>query len=389
MISQVRSLFFLSIFLAASFSLMVLSSVVYAGGTVKIDDTRWVNIGMGIKTSFNFIEDGSLDRTHYGKDFLVENFRFYFNGQLHEKIKFTFNADRDTPASGNETIRILDSIVKFEFSDPVNFWIGRFHLPSDRSNLSGPFFINSWDSPFVSRYTNVYAGRDSGAVVWGQFGGGKFKYQVGAFEGIGETAVSATVAGPNQSDNLLYAGRVVLNFWDPEPGYYNRSTYYGQKNILAVGLAGMTQSDAVGGIGPGSESGDLTAWNVDFLLERNLGEMGVPTFEAAYYDYDGEGRDVRTLAGDSREGTGYFLLGSYLLPGKMGPGAVQGGLQPLVRYQSFKNEGAVTGKHNRLDFALSYIIDGHNARITALFGLDDPAASDRVKLFKLGFQIQI
>jgi len=39
--------------------------------------------------------------------------------------------------------------------------------PSDRSNLSGPFFINGWDYPFVSNYPNVFEGRDDGVAYWG------------------------------------------------------------------------------------------------------------------------------------------------------------------------------------------------------------------------------
>ena len=54
----------------------------------------------------------------------------------------------------------------------------------------------------------------------------------------------------------------MVDFWDPEPGYYLNSTYYGAKNLLAVGIAGQVQGT------------DNKAWSADFLLEKKLGARG-------------------------------------------------------------------------------------------------------------------
>ncbi|HLG22394.1 MAG TPA: porin, partial [Candidatus Manganitrophaceae bacterium] len=256
-------------------------SAAHAGGTIKIDDDRSVSVGMGLRSSFNMIEDAAPNGEDRSKDFALDNFRFYLSGQLHKGIAFEFNTDYDTAPAGTEDIRVLDGVLKFGFNDYVNIWVGRFLPPSDRSNLSGPYYLNSWDFPFVQMYPAVFAGRDDGAALFGQIGGGMFKYQVGAFEGLGDTT-----GGPNQKDNLLYAGRLTLNLWDPEPGYYNSSTYYGAKNVLAIGLAAMNQTDAVG---TAAAPGDFKGWNVDLLVERNLGSAGVATLEGAYYDYDNDG----------------------------------------------------------------------------------------------------
>lgn len=35
-----------------------MGSHVYAAGTIKADDDKWISIGMGIRTSFNTIENG-------------------------------------------------------------------------------------------------------------------------------------------------------------------------------------------------------------------------------------------------------------------------------------------------------------------------------------------
>lgn len=355
--------------------------VAHAGGTIKIDDTHAISIGMGLRSSFNMVENAAPDGKSRSKDFLLENARLYVSGQLHELISFELNTERQAISATDEQIRVIDAVVKFGFSDYFNIWFGRFLPPTDRSNLSGPFYLNSWDFPLVQMYPAIPggAGRDDGAAIWGMIGGGRFKYQVGAFEGFGRTAAPPAGA-PNQKDNLLYAGRLVLNLWDPEAGYYNSSTYYGAMNVLALGLVGMTQKKMVG---TAAAPGDFTGWSADFLAERNLGAAGVPTLEAAYYHYDNDGL--------APEGKGYLALVSYLLPMKVGAGKLQGQLQPLVRFQKFKNEGPATGDHDRIDAQLSYIINGHNARITADYfkEKDKSIGLPSFNGFKLGLQFQL
>lgn len=376
----------LSGFLGILFPFLPAAPAAHAGGTIKIDDTRSVSIGMGLRTSFNMIEDAAPSGENWSKDFALDSFRFYMSGQILPMVSFEFNTDYSTlgvvtdvgppaAAAATESIRVLDGVLKFGFNDLFNVWIGRFLPPSDRSNLSGPYYLNAWDFPFVQNYPAIFAGRDDGAAIWGQIGKGFFKYQVGAFQGLGTTG-----AVPNQKDSLLYAGRLTLNLWDPEPGYYNSSTYYGSMNVLALGLVAMTQKDAVGAVGA---AGDFTGWSADLLVERNLGAAGVPTLEGAYYNYDFD-----DFGGD---GKGFFVLASYLLPGKFGGKGMEGGIQPMVRYQNFKNEGPATGTHDRIDVGLSYIISGHNARITATYFKDNPAAAG-VSDFsgvQLGLQFQI
>ena len=151
----------------------------HAGATMKIDDTKWVSLGAGLRTSFESREDGAPDGTSRSKEFELESIRLYMGGQIHENIKFTFNTERQA----NSELRVLDAIAQFEFSDMFNIWMGRLLPPSDRSNLDGPYYLSTWDFPLVQRYPALFAGRDDGVALWGQQDGGKFKYQVGAFQG--------------------------------------------------------------------------------------------------------------------------------------------------------------------------------------------------------------
>ena len=99
----------------------------------------------------------------------------------------------------------------------------------------------------------------------------------------------------------------MVDFWDPEAGYYLNSTYYGAKNLLAIGVAGQVQGS------------DNHAASVDFLLERKVGGGGAFTVESEYAKYD-------KLGGyNSQYGTdkGGYVLASYLFPPAMGMGQVR------------------------------------------------------------------
>lgn len=342
------------------------SAAVSAAGTIKIDDTKSISIGAGLRTSFNSDEDAAPNGSDRSKNFELDSLRLYLNGQVTKDIKLTFNTERQSDG----TARVLDGIAQFAFSDVFNVWAGRFLPPSDRSNLSGPYYLATWDFPLVQAYPSIFAGRDDGLAVWGQTDGGKFKYQVGTFEGRDGATTS------NQSDNLLYAGRLTFNLWDPEPGYYNDSTYYGAKEVLAVGLVLMSQSN---GAGTAAKPGDFTGWNLDVLMEKKLG-ADVLSLEGAYYKYDLDGVPDASLV----QGDGFFGQVSYLFGGKVGMGK----LQPQVRYQKLDVDGAAS--HKRYDIGLNYIIDGHNARVSVIYANDDRGGLTKdSNIIRVGMQLQI
>ena len=354
----------LGLTLATVTSPLMISSA-HAGGMIKIDDTKWVSVGAGLRTSFNSVDKAAPNGDDRSKDFRVDGMRLYVNGQIHEKVKLEFNTDRSTDSAGDENIRVLDAVAKFEFSDVFNIWMGRMLPPSDRSNLDGPYYLNTWNFPLSQAYPSIFAGRDDGAAVWGQVNGGKFKYQLGAFEG--------TEGAPNVDDNLLYAARFVFNFWDPEPGYYNSSTYYGAKDVLAIGVVYQTQGDA-------AATGDFTGWSVDGLMEKKLGNEGVVSLEGTYYDYESN----PVLGGN--DGTGYFVLGAYLIPGKVGMGQ----FQPIARYQYLDVDGG--SETTNWEIGANYVIDGHNARVSLVYGnteVDSGAGNVDSDALQLGVQLQI
>ena len=175
-----------------------------------------------------------------------------------------------------------------------NVWFGRFLPPSDRDNFTGPFYANEWavyTDGIQDGYPSVFQGRDNGVAYWGDFKAGiaKIKVSAGAFDG-------GSVDG---NSDVIWAGRVQLDFWDPEDGYYLNSTYYGDKNLLALGVATQVQTDK-------------TATTVDFLMERKVMDGGAFTIESEYSRYNGFGGYNANYV----KSEGAYGLASFLIPKK-------------------------------------------------------------------------
>jgi hypothetical protein len=286
----------------------------------------------------------------------LDSVRLYINTLLHKDFQVEVNTEYVAPIS---ELRVLDAVVKFTPSEYFNVWMGRHLPPSDRANLDGPYFLSIYDYPgLVSRYPAIFAGRDNGVSFSGQVKGGKFKYAFGAYEGAPNVLGTA--------DNMLYATRVVYNFLDPEPGYYNSSTYYGEKNVLALGFVTQHQANIVNKAGLAD---DFTGYNVDLLFEKKLPGDGVMSLEGALYRYD-----LQDTAGD---GSAYMAQAGYLFPTVVGIGR----LQPIFRYQDFRDESIV-------EAGLNYVIRGHGARVGFVYSLTDIPVAGKTNQFTVGTQFQ-
>ncbi len=345
-----------------------LAANAHAGETWKFGEEASLTVGAGIRLVYRDV-DGNDDAD-------VESVRLYTGGQLTKIIGFTFNADVGRDAQGDiDSLRAYDAIARFEFNDYFNVWAGRMVMPLDRANLAGQYYMGIWDFPIVNNFPSYIAGRDNGVTVWGQTGGGKFKYQVGAFQGCSDDAPCAT--GSNRDDNPMFAGRLSYAFWDPEPGYYPATDYYGQKEILSVGISTALQQDATG---TANDRGDYSSFAIDGLMQKKIWTGGVVTLEGSYYHYDTDDKATPLVSG-----SGYYLLASYLFPEKIGIGQ----FQPIVQYQNLdRNDGGFDV--SKWEVGTNYIIKAHDARLSAIYSQTDFKDDGRGAIdgYMLGLQLQ-
>ncbi len=328
-------------------------------------ETPPISVGGGLQSSFLHHRSADTDGTDHLR---VNSLRLYLNGAATSNIKFMVNTDIDyggslgAPNPGQNTrFKILDAVAQFEMSDTFNVWVGRFLPPSDRANLYGPFYAHHWAvyaDGVQDGYPFIFQGRANGAAYWGQFD--KVKLSAGAFDGHSTTGISS----------LIGAGRVQVDFWDPEPGYYLNSTYYGEKNILAIGLAGQTQADAG------------NAYSADFLMERKVAGGGAVSVEAEWARYDGlGGYDPRYVMND-----GGYLLAAYLFPQRVGPGQ----FEILGKYARARFREGLTPDYDQktTEVDLNYIIRQFNARLMIFFK-DTGYTAVQTDDFQVGVGLQI
>lgn len=324
-----------------------------------------VTVGAGMQTSFvHDVPDGASSTD----SFVLNSVRLYVDGSATSKIKFMFNTEYD--GAGNH-VTVLDAVAQVSLSDKANFWFGRMLPPSDRANLYGPYYAHHWavyTDGVQDGYPFVAAGRDNGALYFGQFG--KLRLEGGAYDGQSATG----------NPKLITAGRAQYDFWDAEPGHYMNGTFYGDKNILAIGGAAQGQS--------GNGEGAKKAYSGDFLLERKMPRGGAVSVEAEAARYDKLGGYNSHYDVDQ----GGYILGSYLFPAMSG---LTGRFEILGKFAhaSFSHgltpaDPDYTQKTTELNF--NYVIQQFKAR-AMLFYLQKNFSAVQVndKQIGVGFQVQM
>lgn len=360
----------------------------YAGGTIKVDDDKFISVGMGVRMSFNGVENGAANGSSWSNEFSIDNARIYINGGIHKYVKFAFNTECfQCPRSGfqpaggvatgtfgqNSTVGLLDAIGQFEINELVNLWVGRTLVPTERGELNGPFYHAVYDgfrTPFnQADFSTGFGqggaglyGRDNGAVFYGKVhpGGMHLQYVASVFQGL-RSSGGAIPLGPNQSNSLKYAGRLTLNLLNDEknPGYYTSGTYYGTAgDILALAVAGEHQKD---GSGSFANPSDFSSFVGDVLFEKVLGGAGVFTVNAEY-----KRLWAQNLAAFGNadcfcmfSGNSYTAYALYLFPNELGIGK----FQPYGRYTNIDPNHS--GTRYEWELGTNYVIAGHNARISA------------------------
>ncbi len=387
---------------------------VHAGATFKMDETKWLSIGAGLKTSFAAVDDqAGVDGDSWDTDFFLNNIRLYLNGQLHKYIKLTFNTECHNCSDGG-SVRVLDAIARFEFNDYVNVWFGRTLVPAERTELDGPFYNPFFDTfgktPFEPADFGLQGnttfpqnddtaggsagqfGRDDGVVLWGSLIPNKrLKYAIGAFSGLDGPA--------NPDREFQYAVRLAYNFWDIEdnPGYYTSSTYYGKGgDILTLAASNIFHED---GAGTAEDSGNFRGTAVDLLMEKVLPNEGVVTLIGEYKNYEISSLDEDVARADDDcfclfDGDSFSGGLLYLFPQVVGIGQ----FQPYVRYSSVWPDGSED--RDEIETGINYVIDGHNARVSLIYQYGDLSSKgifdfgpdvqgDSESAVKLGIQLQI
>jgi hypothetical protein len=296
-----------------------------------------ITVGAGLQASYT---GTSPAVGNFNNTFALDHARIYISGPVVEGIKFMFNTDYD---SVTNKLTILDAVAQIGVSPKFNIWFGRFLEPSDRANLYGPFYSHEWNTytdGIQDGYPFVHQGRDNGVAYWGDFA--KVKVSVGAFDGKSATGKS----------NIIGAARVQVDFWDKEDGYYLNGTYYGDKNLLAIGGATQIQDGA-------------TASTIDFLLEKKVMNGGAFSVESEYSNYNRLGG----YNGAYAKSRGQYGLASFLFPKVVPIGKFKGKFEILGKFAKADFSHGATPSYDQKtsEVNFNYSIKQFNARVMTFF----------------------
>jgi len=253
------------------------------------------------------------------------------------------------PAVGKAgAVTVMDSILNLDVADHFQVRRGRLLLPSDRSNLSGPFLMSPPGAASV--YSAAGAGgfigpntgaieRDDGLVAFGNCIAGRARYFLGVFN------------LDHAKEDLLFSGGFNVALWGTERGSWDNSRY-GDGDVVTLG-GGFQHQRSESGRNGLPDSSDYANANIvmgDLLAEKTLASAGTLSLEATYYHFD---------AGESTRQTTY-ILASLRTPDYGGMGRVQ----PLLRWHQTSTQSGGT-KRTMLDAFVTYMVHGYDLRVTA------------------------
>jgi hypothetical protein len=276
------------------------------------------------------------------------------SGQIHRYLKWqlsmTFSYPATPGSSSGVTFAPLDVLARIELMPELNVYMGRMLVVVDRFAPSGPWGMDEFFFPGFFPGIGAPAmpkagalGRDVGTTIWGAPLKGHVKYYLGAFNLYDPTL------------NPLLSGRLQVSLLNGEPNFYHRTTYYGTKDLISVGVGGQYQKQ--GSVQPVPVTtpptvpltDDYRSVTADLTVEKNVGNAGTVSLVGAYYKYDGDFNRWKNL-----------LVASvgYMLPKPIGIGKVRA----TVRYQRALDITPGADTSSLLDAQLSYNVHAWFAR---------------------------
>jgi hypothetical protein len=253
-------------------------------------------------------------------------------------------------------VGVEDLIAQVKLANEFQIWGGRLLVPSDRANFAGPFFMIPWNYPgFYLRNAapigpmEGFNGRNNGMTVWGNVADDKFKYFLGVY-GLDQGFPAGAPAGAAP----FYSARISYTLQGSEPGYFGSSTYYGEKNIVTIGLGGQFQKDGSTdtSVTPPGKANTYIGM-ADIFAEENLGGAGTLTMEGQFYAFN-KGYNFGNGDGIFSPREAFYLGLAYLTPENIGIGK----LQPHVRWQQ-----TIDPAWTVIDAGLAYVMKAYDARV--------------------------
>lgn len=353
-----------------------------AGAVVKINEDTKIDIGLRLNTQLIFRQDDLRDAGDYEwrKDFNIRRARLRFRADMTKYINTFIQTDFEELGGTAGDARIIDAYILLKPHKLAHFYVGEnmvaairqevsssaTHMAIDRPGLA--YKSVSWGGRSKFVFTNETFGesnarlpgrvnvRDLGLTLFGNTSPTEMvhlKYYLGVYDGA-QTA---------DRDNLRLTARAQVNFFDPESGYYNDSTYLGEKKTIGIG-ASYDLQDAVARDADTGNRVDYRLYSADAFAELPMGP-GSLSAEVGFVSLDLGGggameRQDGTALGNASQaqGNGFFAQAGFYLKDLK--------LQPWLNYEQWKSDADDDrGSYTAFRGGVNYYLRGENANFKA------------------------
>ena len=181
--------------------------------------------------------------------------------------------------------------------------------------------------------------------------------------------------------NVIGAARVQVDFWDPEGGYYLNGTYYGDKNLLAIGAASRRSPQRRGQPVNKATSARLPPRKKASRRQRCHDRKRVRQLRPAR----------RLRARTTRPTRAHTPSASYLFPKPVGPGKFEIlGKYAKAQFSSGVTKTDIPYNQKTSEVNFNYVIKEFNARVMSFYkNTNFTAVNTNFWQIGVGLQIQM
>jgi hypothetical protein len=350
----------------------------WSGVKLKIDEDSSIELGFRMQTQFISSTNANADSSEdHEEKFTIRRASIRLGGNVTKWVKFFLQiGNNDEPGTDNKAsdVDVIDAYINLHLHDLAQIMMGGLMAPSSRQHLTSSAALMPIDHPGITGYN----------LTWGLNGGAVFNtaaFEDGDLDLEGDVNLrdlGATLFGSFSLNDMVHAkyyvgayngervaARVQINFLDPEPTYYNLSTYLGQKKTIGIG-ASVDHQQRIAHDLIDDDNVNYIFYSFDAFADLPVGP-GSATIEAGYSNLD---LDNSTALRDSTsgapknaketQGQGFYVQSGYFINNL--------NLQPWALYESWYSDASDDlGSWSAWRVGLTYFIKKHNANIKAGF----------------------
>jgi len=333
---------------------LLIPAIAHAQATIKVNDNISVRFGALIQAWADSAQDATTKG--YAENLFLRRMRFLVGGTLSPTVSFFFQTDNPNLGKAPKNLGggfiTQDAFVEWKPRSSAFILDAGLMLPPfcrDCLGSAGALLsldYNSW-SFLASAPTQSSVGRDTGVQAKGYLVGGHLEYRAVVFQGF---------RGAGSRNGFRRTARLQYNLWDTETGYVYPEVYFGNKRILALGVANDHQQG-------------FDAYTADAQLSVPVGKNA---FNGILTLYHFDGGTTFTALPEQRDGVlqvGYYFAGPKVMP--------------FLRYekQDFRSTANNARDNNREQLGLAYYPNGHNFNIKGAYTRVDPRVGNKTNQY--------